>query len=408
MALRTLSREELYTLVWQTPMSRLAKTFGLSDVGLRKICTMHSIPTPSLGYWAKLAHGKRVLQPPLPPGKKDIEVRIAARLPKTVSDHLAAAAEIALEYESKRTPIVVPPEPPTKLHPVAAATAKAIRAAKVDFEGFKHAKTSNAVAASIANASLDRALCIIDAFARATEERGLLIEQHEGGVTILVDGVPFWWQFYEIKHRKPHQPTKDELKAQARRDQDRARWPSLYASSSDTKVYASWDYFPSGRLGMKFVDTTRHAWDRGRVVGRWHDRETKRLEDYLGQALAALAVSAITIKHRLSAEAERERWLAEEQERRRLQQESRERAERRRAFIFEKADKFAQYERLSRFAKFLEREVQPGSLEPVDRLVNELRVLVDQLDADLARGSLQNEIDRLQLFSDDELVNGIS
>jgi hypothetical protein len=30
-------------------MSRLAKSFGLSDVGLRKICVKHDIPTPKLG-----------------------------------------------------------------------------------------------------------------------------------------------------------------------------------------------------------------------------------------------------------------------------------------------------------------------------------------------------------------------
>jgi len=51
---RTISRQELYALVWQTPMSRLAKSFGLSDVGLRKICVKHDIPTPKPGYWAKL------------------------------------------------------------------------------------------------------------------------------------------------------------------------------------------------------------------------------------------------------------------------------------------------------------------------------------------------------------------
>ena len=52
--------------MWQTPMSRLAKSFRLSDVGLRKICVKHNIPTPKLGYWAKLMLGKPVEKPPLP------------------------------------------------------------------------------------------------------------------------------------------------------------------------------------------------------------------------------------------------------------------------------------------------------------------------------------------------------
>jgi hypothetical protein len=46
------TRGELYELIWQTPMTKLAKSFGMSDVGLRKICKKNGIPTPPLGYWA--------------------------------------------------------------------------------------------------------------------------------------------------------------------------------------------------------------------------------------------------------------------------------------------------------------------------------------------------------------------
>ena len=43
------TRQELHDLVWATPMVKLAKEFGLSDVGLRKTCVKHNIPTPPLG-----------------------------------------------------------------------------------------------------------------------------------------------------------------------------------------------------------------------------------------------------------------------------------------------------------------------------------------------------------------------
>lgn len=43
-----MTRSELYALVWQEPMMKLAKRFKLSDVGLRKICTKHGIPTARL------------------------------------------------------------------------------------------------------------------------------------------------------------------------------------------------------------------------------------------------------------------------------------------------------------------------------------------------------------------------
>ncbi|MEW8285190.1 MAG: hypothetical protein AB2697_04345, partial [Candidatus Thiodiazotropha endolucinida] len=60
------SREELYDLVWTTPMRTLAKKFGLSDQGLAKKCKKHNIPRPPVGYWAKIEHGKKVTKPPLP------------------------------------------------------------------------------------------------------------------------------------------------------------------------------------------------------------------------------------------------------------------------------------------------------------------------------------------------------
>src|SRR5579862_2060904 len=74
-----LSRQELYDLVWSTPMKTLAAQFGLSDVGLKKICARATIPTPDRGYWAKREAGKETIQVALPkrePGMSD-EVVVA-------------------------------------------------------------------------------------------------------------------------------------------------------------------------------------------------------------------------------------------------------------------------------------------------------------------------------------------
>lgn len=61
------TRQQLYDLVWSEPKSRLSKRLGISDVGLSKVCKKANIPTPGLGYWAKLDSGKNVIRPPLPP-----------------------------------------------------------------------------------------------------------------------------------------------------------------------------------------------------------------------------------------------------------------------------------------------------------------------------------------------------
>lgn len=54
----TLTRKELCEKVWFQPVHTLAKEYGISDVGLKKICKRRDIPAPGLGYWAKVAHGK--------------------------------------------------------------------------------------------------------------------------------------------------------------------------------------------------------------------------------------------------------------------------------------------------------------------------------------------------------------
>lgn len=57
----TLTRKELYELVWQTPMSRLATQYGITGNGLAKICDRMKVPCPPRGYWAKKAAGKKVV-----------------------------------------------------------------------------------------------------------------------------------------------------------------------------------------------------------------------------------------------------------------------------------------------------------------------------------------------------------
>jgi len=68
----TLTRDELYKLVWKTPMSRLSEQFGLSGNGLAKICRRLDVPYPPRGYWAKLAADKKVKATALPKAKAGI------------------------------------------------------------------------------------------------------------------------------------------------------------------------------------------------------------------------------------------------------------------------------------------------------------------------------------------------
>ncbi len=107
-ALTTIKRSELYQLVWQEPMVRLAKTYGLSDVGLAKICRKHNIPRPPRGFWARKRHGQNPRQIPLP--KLDEDVEIELRDPDGVPNSAADAGDelaTTVAAEESRAPIVV-------------------------------------------------------------------------------------------------------------------------------------------------------------------------------------------------------------------------------------------------------------------------------------------------------------
>jgi hypothetical protein len=66
------TREELYGMVWRTPMSRLAEEFGITGNGLAKICDRLEVPYPPRGHWAKKQAGKPVVTFRLPPRKDGV------------------------------------------------------------------------------------------------------------------------------------------------------------------------------------------------------------------------------------------------------------------------------------------------------------------------------------------------
>ena len=74
-------RNALYEEVWAVPLTQLAKKYGLSYNGVRKVCKAMAIPLPSAGHWAKVAAGKPIAKIPLPPDapRKTFTSRIAEK-----------------------------------------------------------------------------------------------------------------------------------------------------------------------------------------------------------------------------------------------------------------------------------------------------------------------------------------
>ncbi len=86
------TRKELCKQVWKTPMLKLAAEYGLSDIGLTKICKKHNIPKPTCGYWSQVKAGRKPTQTPLP--SQQSKATIALRTPSpTASQQLIKWSE---------------------------------------------------------------------------------------------------------------------------------------------------------------------------------------------------------------------------------------------------------------------------------------------------------------------------
>ena len=89
-------RELLYKEIWQYPVTEVAKKYAVSDSTIHKICKALDIPTPPVGYWAKIRAGQKVNIPPLPKSDKNDTItgtRTGKVYSQTAPDQLAYMSE---------------------------------------------------------------------------------------------------------------------------------------------------------------------------------------------------------------------------------------------------------------------------------------------------------------------------
>jgi len=87
-------REDLYSLVWTSPVSEIAARLGVSDVALAKLCRRAGIPIPGRGYWQQTEAGRAIESAPLREAPKGLPelLRIRGTKPSISSAGYAIAA----------------------------------------------------------------------------------------------------------------------------------------------------------------------------------------------------------------------------------------------------------------------------------------------------------------------------
>jgi len=299
-----LKRDELYEQVWSQPMIELAKQYGLSDVGLAKICRKLRIPLPGRGYWAKLKAGKILPHPSLPPLKENdlAEVTVTMLEPPPVEPQTLTETERLIALENLPENLIVVEPTLSSPHPHVARTRKWLRLAEPGDYGLLHSREQGCLAVHVGPRSLNRALRIMDALIKGLEARGYPVATQasdERATTATVLGTPLEIELREQVTQTPHKLTPAE-----KAEQKRNAW--LYLPK--------YDHHLSGQLTLGIK-----TWCDGARCN-WADGKKQRLEHCLNAFIAGLIQAAVR-KQAQELEWQRERQRREEERRQREEQE---------------------------------------------------------------------------------------
>jgi len=296
------TREQLFEEAWNMPMTALAKKYGLSDVGLRKICKRLQVPLPPQGYHLR---SRKCLKPPLPPAPKGTPLSYTAyhcRPPAHLQEDASSESPVPeIAFESDPANKITAPPKITNPHPLIKLTVKALAKAKTDESGRVNAGPRGGIKVIVYPGSIDRAMLLLDTLVKGLATRGYTVtvdkDRKVTNITILEEAFEICLE--ERCKRVEYQPSDKELKKSERL---KCRTYPLYSHVSSgnfvikaTALYASWEMITS-------------------------DREKSRIETNLNKVIALLIKYALSVKNR---RLQREREERERRERDEQRQEMR-------------------------------------------------------------------------------------
>lgn len=222
----SVTRSELYERIWTQPVVRIAKEYGLSDVGLRKKCKKFKIPLPPLGYWQKKQFGKPILErPPLPfyDGEDEVTFEIEDKKEKEpeileLDDPLVIEGQKKIAFEQLEENKIKVPESLISPHPFIVKTQEILNGIKTPDHREK------CLDINVGQNSINRALRLMDALIKALESRGFKVSLNRDSYNeyaycktcVQVLGRAFDFRLREHTTRKLKVFTQEELKERSK------------------------------------------------------------------------------------------------------------------------------------------------------------------------------------------------
>lgn len=290
-----LEREALYREVWAEPVTKVARRYGISDVGLQKICRRLEVPLPPRGYWARVAAGRTPRKAPLlltkgptvhllqkRPTPRDLE--LATRVAAMVVEHVQYAESAPL-HDSIDACLPVVRRMAEKLAKTRHRTDR----------GWLAVGGTGSFSMEVSEASTHQALLVLDALLRTFQMAGARLKGPVGPgypAHFVWDDEPFTVRIRE----RGRQPAEMDPETAARLSTMGAERRAAAAASQ-----------PTGALSLTVVPLSASA-----KAVTWRDKVGAPIQARLGEIAHGVKVLAQRLRVEREVAAERRRREEEE------------------------------------------------------------------------------------------------
>lgn len=338
-----IEREVLFKQVWSKSMFQLAKDYGISDVGLRKICKRLVVPTPPQGYWARKYRKEPLKLPPTQgPTFHELVVDTSDPEPPPKPGYLDPRSVKLIAYEQKQQNKVKTKKQLRNPHRLVAMTKRQLAEAEPDRYNRLCSWWKDGMGISVCKESVNRTLLILDSIIKALEKRGYSVKSTEGKgeITLLDEKINFAISEKVSRYEPKVSP------------EEKAKNPYKY--------YQSYAYKSTGTLELSIWLGTYRAWRA------WKDNRKRTVEECLQDFMIGLIEAAESAKRsRLEKQLREEKWRIErENEHARHRQKEQEKSQQKELDHFVASWHKAQ--QIREFLIALEEERQP--IEPTSEL----------------------------------------
>lgn len=296
------TRDKLHEEVWNEPMTKVAERYGISDVGIKKICIKHRIPTPPRGYWARKKAGRK--------DKKTIYRQVSDITLNRILIHRSERGITPEELNERKARTrkkkqeakqLIPDDTlgsPGEQHPLAERFHTRMTKKRPGYDGFITNRLKSCFQIHISPVSVERMTGFLSNFARVVKAAGHTLEPSDDGLLLRYEGEDITFELAEKTDRRPHQLTpKEEAELDKYKQYLKRREGRTAYDQWDWRDYVSeprvveFDYNPNGRLVFRFTDGGYDGLRR-----TFADGKTQTIEKLLPDILAGASCIADQMK----------------------------------------------------------------------------------------------------------------